>query len=235
MDPGFFAINAGFCSITYAAFTIEVMQIDDKGRPRPRGQLETLEADDLILALGQDTDTAFLRKIPGVEFKDDGTVIVTQMMTDYPGLFAGGDMVPSEVHRYHLRRARQEGGAQHRRLPSGPELHQAAQAAEEGPGHRSTSCTTILASSSGRSRTPTFSAAAPGGAGRVQRRREQCTAFVLRQLLRVLRGLPRGRDRQARAEQALPVHLRTVHGLRDLVRAVSVPFVSMIPEPSPVA
>ena len=38
-------------------------------------------------------------------------------------------MVPSEVHRYHLRRARQEGGAQHRRLPSGPELHQAAQAA----------------------------------------------------------------------------------------------------------
>jgi hypothetical protein len=121
------------------------MQIEGKGRPRPRGQLETLEADDLILALGQDTDTdtdaAFLRKIPGVEFKDDGTVIVTQMMTDYPGLFAGGDMVPSEVHRYHLRRARQEGGAQHRRLPSGPELHQAAQAAEEGPGHRSTSCT----------------------------------------------------------------------------------------------
>jgi Pyruvate/2-oxoacid:ferredoxin oxidoreductase delta subunit len=141
VHPSFLVINAGSCSITYAAFTIEVMQIDDKGRPRPRGQLETLEADDLILALGQDTDTAFLRKIPGVEFKDDGTVIVTQMMTDYPDLFAGGDMVPSEVHRYHLRRARQEGGAQHRRLPSGPELHQAAQAAEEGPGHRSTSCT----------------------------------------------------------------------------------------------
>ncbi len=50
------------------------MEIDDKGRPQPTGQLETLEADDLILALGQDTDTAFLRKVPGVEFKDDGTV-----------------------------------------------------------------------------------------------------------------------------------------------------------------
>ena len=84
-------------SIDATTFTVEVMEIDDKGRPKPTGQLETLEANDLILALGQDTDTAFLRKIPGVEFKDDGTVIVTpQMMTGYPGLFAGGDMVPSE-------------------------------------------------------------------------------------------------------------------------------------------
>jgi formate dehydrogenase (NADP+) beta subunit len=84
-------------SIDATTFTVEVMQIDEKGRPRPTGQLETLEANDLILALGQDTDTAFLRKVAGVEFKDDGTVIVTpQMMTGYPGLFAGGDMVPSE-------------------------------------------------------------------------------------------------------------------------------------------
>ena len=84
-------------SIDATTFTVEVMQIDEKGRPRPTGQLETLDADDLILALGQDTDTAFLRKVAGVEFKDDGTVIVTpQMMTGYPGLFAGGDMVPSE-------------------------------------------------------------------------------------------------------------------------------------------
>jgi NADPH-dependent glutamate synthase beta subunit-like oxidoreductase len=84
-------------SIDVTTFTVEVMEIDDKGRPRPTGQLETLEANDLILALGQDTDTAFLRKVPGVEFKDDGTVIVTpQMMTGCTGLFAGGDMVPSE-------------------------------------------------------------------------------------------------------------------------------------------
>jgi NADPH-dependent glutamate synthase beta subunit-like oxidoreductase len=84
-------------SIDATTFTVEVMQIDEKGRPQPTGQLETLEANDLILALGQDTDTAFLRKVPGVEFKGDGTVIVTpQMMTGYPGLFAGGDMVPSE-------------------------------------------------------------------------------------------------------------------------------------------
>jgi len=38
-----------------------------------------------------------LKTIPDVEFKKDGTVIVdANMMTGYPGLFAGGDMVPSE-------------------------------------------------------------------------------------------------------------------------------------------
>jgi Pyruvate/2-oxoacid:ferredoxin oxidoreductase delta subunit len=51
----------------------------------------------VILALGQETDTGFLRGVGGVEFKDDGTVVVSaNMMTGHPGLFAGGDMVPSE-------------------------------------------------------------------------------------------------------------------------------------------
>ena len=68
-----------------------------QGSPRPTGKFETIEANDLILALGQETDTAFLREVPGVEFNEDGTVIVSgTMMTGYPGLFAGGDMVPSE-------------------------------------------------------------------------------------------------------------------------------------------
>ena len=73
------------------------MEIDEKGRPRPTGVFETIEADDLILALGQDTDTGFLRRVPNIEFKDDGTVVVdAQMMTGQAGIFAGGDMVPSD-------------------------------------------------------------------------------------------------------------------------------------------
>jgi NADPH-dependent glutamate synthase beta subunit-like oxidoreductase len=77
--------------------TVEVMEIDADGRPRPTGQTETLEADSLILALGQDVDTGFLRRVPGIGFKPDGTVIVDgNMMTGHPGIFAGGDMVPSE-------------------------------------------------------------------------------------------------------------------------------------------
>jgi NADPH-dependent glutamate synthase beta subunit-like oxidoreductase len=80
-----------------STFTVEVMDLDEKGRPKPTGRLETLEADSLILALGQDVDTGFLKQVPELQFKEDGTVIVDDnMMTDYPGLFAGGDMVPSE-------------------------------------------------------------------------------------------------------------------------------------------
>jgi len=87
---------------TIAAFdgpelTVEVMELDDQGKPHPTGRLETLAADTVIMAVGQDADTAFLRQVPDVEFKQDGTVVVSpSMMTGCPGVFAGGDMVPSE-------------------------------------------------------------------------------------------------------------------------------------------
>jgi len=83
--------------IDQASFTVEIMRIDENGRPQPTGEYETLEADSLVLALGQDTDTGFMRTLPGVEFQRDGTVEVDpNMMTGHPGVFAGGDMVPSE-------------------------------------------------------------------------------------------------------------------------------------------
>jgi NADPH-dependent glutamate synthase beta subunit-like oxidoreductase len=79
------------------SLTVERMELDDKGRPHPTGEFETLEADSVVLALGQQTDSAFLRGIPGVEANDAGVVSVdAAMMTGHPGLFAGGDMVPSE-------------------------------------------------------------------------------------------------------------------------------------------
>jgi NADPH-dependent glutamate synthase beta subunit-like oxidoreductase len=77
--------------------TVEIMALDTEGRARGTGEFETIDADDLILALGQDTDTGFLRRVHGVVFNDDGTVAVDDgMMTGRPGLFAGGDMVPSQ-------------------------------------------------------------------------------------------------------------------------------------------
>jgi NADPH-dependent glutamate synthase beta subunit-like oxidoreductase len=76
--------------------TVEAMELDETGFPRPTGRLETLAADTVILALGQDADTGFLRNLPGVEFAKDGTVQVSAtMMTGCPGVFAGGDMVPA--------------------------------------------------------------------------------------------------------------------------------------------
>ena len=87
------------------------------GRPQPTGEFETMEADTLILALGQDVDTEFLERVPGVEIAKDGVVQVDrQMMTGREGLFAGGDMVPAERTVTVGDRPRQEGGAQHRRL-----------------------------------------------------------------------------------------------------------------------
>jgi NADPH-dependent glutamate synthase beta subunit-like oxidoreductase len=77
--------------------TVEVMELDDAGRPHPTGRYETLAADTVILALGQETDSAFLRRVPGVEMTADGTVAVSAaMMTGARGVFAGGDMVPAE-------------------------------------------------------------------------------------------------------------------------------------------
>ena len=76
--------------------TVEAMELDETGFPRPTGRFETLAADTVILALGQDADTEFLRNLPGVDFAKDGTVRVSPtMMTGCPGVFAGGDMVPA--------------------------------------------------------------------------------------------------------------------------------------------
>lgn len=83
--------------IDQTTFKVEVMKLDGDGRPQPTGEFETLEADSLILAVGQDTDTGFLEKVPGIVFKRGGTVVVGEdMMTGHIGVFAGGDMVPSD-------------------------------------------------------------------------------------------------------------------------------------------
>lgn len=76
---------------------VEIMEIGDDGKPHGTGRFETLEADTVILALGQEADTGFLSSIPGMRFdRDVVKVDPTTLMTDVPGIFAGGDAVPSE-------------------------------------------------------------------------------------------------------------------------------------------
>lgn len=77
--------------------TVEKMTLDASGSPQPTGEFETLEADSLVLALGQDVDLSLLDKVDGLVM-NDGVVQVDPltMMTGHPGLFAGGDMVPAE-------------------------------------------------------------------------------------------------------------------------------------------
>ncbi len=76
--------------------TVEKMQLDDKGYPQPTGEYETLAADSVVLALGQDVDLSLLEGVPGLELKDGTVQVSSNMMTGHPGIFAGGDMVPSE-------------------------------------------------------------------------------------------------------------------------------------------
>lgn len=76
---------------------VEKMELGEDGKPRPTGEFERLEADTVVMALGQQVDTSFIEKVPGVEISADGVIEVNdQMMTGHEGLFAGGDMVPSE-------------------------------------------------------------------------------------------------------------------------------------------
>jgi hypothetical protein len=49
------------------SLTIEKMALDDKGFPQPTGEFETIEADSLVLALGQDVDLGLLDGVPGLK------------------------------------------------------------------------------------------------------------------------------------------------------------------------
>ncbi|MBZ5608493.1 MAG: NAD(P)-binding protein [Acidobacteriia bacterium] len=79
-----------------STFTVEKMRLDEKGFPQPTGEFETIEADSLVLALGQDVDLSFLQRVPGLEMADGVVKVNDRMMTGHAGVFAGGDMVPAE-------------------------------------------------------------------------------------------------------------------------------------------
>ncbi len=84
-------------SVDEGEMQVEIMELDEHGKARGTGQYETLHADTVILALGQEADSNFLRKIPGMRFEDDVVQVDPRtLMTDVPGIFAGGDAVPSE-------------------------------------------------------------------------------------------------------------------------------------------
>ena len=107
--------------------SVEVMELDSDGVPQPTGRFEHLEADTVILAVGQDTDTRFLRGVPGIEFQRDGTVSVNESLeTGCTGVFARWRHGAERAHRHSRGRPRKTGGAPHRRLAEGCERSRAA-------------------------------------------------------------------------------------------------------------
>jgi NADPH-dependent glutamate synthase beta subunit-like oxidoreductase len=84
-------------AIAGSEICIETMELDQNGVPQPTGRYETLQADAVVLALGQESDSGFLRSVPGIEFEPDGSVKVgADLMTGHPGIFAGGDLIAGE-------------------------------------------------------------------------------------------------------------------------------------------
>jgi NADPH-dependent glutamate synthase beta subunit-like oxidoreductase len=75
---------------------VERMELDESGFPQPTGETEELEADSLVLALGQDVDLSLLEHVAGLEVEGGVVRVGTDLMTGCPGVFAGGDMVPAE-------------------------------------------------------------------------------------------------------------------------------------------
>ena len=96
------------------------MELDEEGFPQPTGRFETLEADSLVLALGQDTDLSLLSGLPDVEVVDGVVQVDERLMTGRPGVFAGGDVVPADRVGDCRGRTRQAGGTHHRCLAEAP-------------------------------------------------------------------------------------------------------------------
>jgi formate dehydrogenase beta subunit len=83
-------------SIEKNKITLEKMKVE-KGKAAGASEFETIDADVLIVANRQETDSGFLRSISGIGINDDGTVSIgAERMTGYEGIFAGGDMLPGE-------------------------------------------------------------------------------------------------------------------------------------------
>ena len=76
--------------------TVEKMELDENGFPQPTGEYEELGADSVVMALGQESDLGLVERAHDIEIEKGVVQVNSQMMTGRHGVFAGGDMVPSE-------------------------------------------------------------------------------------------------------------------------------------------
>ncbi len=76
--------------------TVERMELDENGYPQATGEFETMPADSVVLALGQDVDTSILDGVPGLKVEKGLVQVGPNMMTEHEGVFAGGDMIGGE-------------------------------------------------------------------------------------------------------------------------------------------
>ena len=205
---------------------LEKMELDETGFPQPTGETEELEADSLVLALGQEADLSLLDGVPGLEI-EDGVVQVDRAHDDRPrGHLRRRRHGARRAHRHRRRRPRQAGRAQHRRVaarraeyahPPEPEL---ASFEQLNTWYYADAPKTVAPQLDAIRRQSTFDEVTLGP-GRDQRAVRGAPLPVVRQLLRLrqlLRRVPRQRGPQGRRGRRLRVRPRLLQGLRHLRR-----------------
>jgi NADPH-dependent glutamate synthase beta subunit-like oxidoreductase len=75
---------------------VERMRLDDAGKPQPMGEYETLAADAVVLAIGQDTDLTLLDSLPQVDRTNGLVGVDHSFATGHHGLWAGGDIIADQ-------------------------------------------------------------------------------------------------------------------------------------------
>ncbi len=210
--------------IDAGAVTVERMVLDDAGFPQPTGETETLAADTVILALGQECDLSLVEGVADITVIDGVVQVGPDMMTGHPGIFAGGDMVPAErtvtTAVGHGRLAARHidawlRGQSYTSAPRPPEAtFRAAQHRGTTRTHRGRSVRELEAA-----RRASTLRRGRRRARRVDRPVRGAPVPVMRELLRVrqlLRRLPGQRGDQAGAGCRLPLRPGVLQGLRDL-------------------
>jgi len=90
--------------------------LDEERRPLP-GREATLAADLVLVAIGREPPTAFLRGLEGVEIRDGRIVVDETGATGRPGVFAAGDVVNGGLEVvFAVAGGREAARAIHRRL-----------------------------------------------------------------------------------------------------------------------
>ena len=194
------------------------------------GKYERLKADSLVLAVGEHSDLEFLKTLPGVRIARGNVVEVDDhMATGSTGIFAGGDMI---------------GGARTMTAAVGHGKKAARNIDAWLRGQHYSKAPTsdvvpfealnlpVFLDADRREQLQTPAAKRHGfdevvaGLSETEARYEAESLPILRQLLRVrqlLRIVSGTGDRQAGQGALLPLRLRPVHGVRRVLRAVSVP------------
>ena len=75
---------------------LEKMIPSDGDRPSPSGEFETMEASVIVQALGQNVDESLFENLSELSLEDGVLDVDINMMSAMEGVFAGGDMTPSE-------------------------------------------------------------------------------------------------------------------------------------------